>query len=83
VATSPPPHREVSLELFSAVKAASRDRPAYKLGREVGLDPPQLSRILRDQVRPAEEARVLALAAKVGVPADRAFARRRPERGGR
>jgi hypothetical protein len=79
VATSPPP-REISAELFAAIKLASRERPAYKLGREVGFEAAQLSRILRDQVRPGDEARVLALAAKVGVPANRAFATRRRER---
>ena len=81
--SSPPPHREISPELYLALKLASRHRPAYRIGREVGLDPARLSKILRDQVRPGDEARVLALAAKLGVPADRAFARPRPERGGR
>jgi hypothetical protein len=65
--------------LFVAIKLATRERPAYKLGREVGFDPAQLSRVLRDQVRPGDEARVLALAARLGVPANRAFAPRRRE----
>jgi hypothetical protein len=77
VAPSSPQSREISAEFYAAFKLACRERPGYKLGREVGLEPAKLSRILRDSVRPADEPRVLELAALVGVPPEKAFARGR------
>jgi len=65
---------QISPRLFIAIKCAPH--PAYRLGRQVGLEPSRLSAIMRDRVRPADAPRVRELAALVGVPADKVFRRR-------
>jgi hypothetical protein len=80
VATSSPQFREISPEFYAAFKLASRDRPGYQIAREHKVEPARLSRILHDRVRPADEPLVLELAARIGVPPAKAFARRRADR---
>jgi hypothetical protein len=75
--TIPEQPRYISRELFAAVKLASQ--PAYVIGRRAAnLEPPALSRILRDQLRPADEVCVRKLAKALGVPLERAFSNTSP-----
>ena len=80
MATSSPKSREISAEFYAAFKLAARDRPGYQIAREHGVEPARLSRILHDRVRPADEPLVLELAASVGVPPAKVFARPRADR---
>jgi hypothetical protein len=66
---------KISRRLFEAVKL--HPNPAYRIAQQAGLTPSTLSRLMHgyEPVR-EDDARVLAVAEVVGVPAARAFAKR-------
>ena len=66
-----------SREPFTRIKTA--DEPAYRIGLRCGLRPGLVTELIRGyrSVAP-DDARVLKLAAAVGLPADRAFSKRPP-----
>jgi hypothetical protein len=71
----------VSRALFLKIKTG--DEPLWRIAQRVGLAPSTVSALIRNY-RPVErdDARIIALARAVGLPPERAFARRRIAKNG-